>query len=154
MREGSASKAEPPRKRGARGLDCSCMYSTFHRAPRVRNGCLACLPLSLSLPLHLFVSLYLSTAVRRRCRFKGDKNKGPAKQRVRDDSAKPQISEVKETATATKGGSKAGSSATNGSSRGGLGIPAALKGKGSSGQAAPTLPVTSLTSTTTVRFAI
>lgn len=84
-------------------------------------------------------------------RFKGDKNKGPAKQRVRDDSAKPQISEVKASGSTSRG--KA-SSSTGGGDRGcseALPAPSKGKGKGSFGQAASTLPVTSLTWTTTVR---
>lgn len=99
-------------------------------------------PVRLSLPLF----------VCRGCgRFKGDKKRGPAKQRVRDDSAKPQISEVKDTGGVSKGKRRAGSSSTGAGDRGGLEVPSASKGKGPLGQAASSLPVTSLSSTTTVR---
>eukprot|EP00903_Cladosiphon_okamuranus_P022389 g20592.t1 len=86
--------------------------------------------------------------------FKGDKDKGPAKQRVRDDSAKPQISEVKVTCRGSTSNGKAGSSGTGGGNSGSLEVPSAssegleASKKGSSGQAASTLPETSLTSTT------
>lgn len=70
-------------------------------------------------------------------RFKGNKEKGPAKQRIRDDSAKPQISELE-----TNGDNKGGSCAKSG-------VRSAAKGP--MGQAVPTIPLTSLTWTITVR---
>lgn len=87
-------------------------------------------------------------------RFKGDKDKGPAKQRVRDDSAKPQISEVKASGGTSEGKAGSRGAADGGNrngNRSGLGIPSASRGKGSFGQAASVLPATPLTSTITVR---
>ncbi|CAM9439131.1 unnamed protein product, partial [Hapterophycus canaliculatus] len=74
--------------------------------------------------------------------FKGNKQEGPAKQRIRDDSAKPQISEVE--ATAGGVGSKGISRAEGG--------PPSARGEGS-GPRPPELPKTKLTSTTAAVWA-
>ncbi|CAM9119874.1 unnamed protein product [Ectocarpus sp. 6 AP-2014] len=73
--------------------------------------------------------------------FKGNKEEGPAKQRIRDDSARPQISELR--AGDGKEQAKGGSAAGDG--KGGM-RPAA---GGSAKKRASTIPVTALKSTVT-----
>lgn len=63
---------------------------------------------------------------------------GPATQRIRDDSSKPQISELEPNCDDEDGASAKG------------GVRSATRGP--SGQTAPTIPLTSLTSTITVKI--
>ncbi|CAM9469615.1 unnamed protein product [Ectocarpus fasciculatus] len=74
--------------------------------------------------------------------FKGNKEDGPAKQRIRDDSARPQISELR--AGGGKEQAKGGTS-TPGGGKGGVRSAA----RGPTEQPASTIPVTALTSTLT-----